>query len=44
MPTGVLSADTAAIVSRTDLDIVATNQAKLEGLVGAWIALETADK
>ena len=44
MPAGVLSADTAAIVSRTDLDIVATNQAKLEGLAGAWIALETADK
>ena len=44
MPAGVLSADTAAIVSRTDLDIVATNQAKLEGLAGAWIALEAADK
>ena len=44
MPAGVLSADTAAIVSRTDLDIVATNQAKLEGIVAAWTALETADK
>ena len=42
MPAGVLSADTAAIVSRTDLDIVATNQAKLEGIVAAWSALESA--
>ena len=44
MPAGSLSPDTAAIVSRTDLDIVATNQAKLEGIVAAWTALETADK
>lgn len=36
MPGGVLQRDQAAIVSRSDLEIVAENQAKLEGLVGAW--------
>ena len=36
MPGGVLHRDQAAIVSRSDLEIVAENQAKLEGVVGAW--------
>lgn len=36
MPGGVLQRDQAAIVSRSDLEIVAENQAKLEGIVGAW--------
>ena len=36
MPGGVLHRDQAAIVSRSDLEIVAENQAKLEGIVGAW--------
>lgn len=40
MPGGVLQRDQAAIVSRSDLEIVAENQAKLEGVVGAWQDLD----
>lgn len=40
MPGGVLHRDQAAIVSRSDLEIVAENQARLEGVVGAWQDLD----
>lgn len=40
MPGGILQRDQAAIVSRSDLEIVAENQAKLEGVVGAWRDLD----
>ena len=44
MPGGVLQRDQAAIVSRSDLEIVAENQAKLEGLAGAWGDLSVANE
>lgn len=40
MPGGILQRDQAAIVSRSDLETVAENQAKLEGIVGAWRDLD----
>jgi len=40
MPGGILQRDQAAIVSRSDLETVAGNQAKLEGVVGAWQDLD----